>query len=173
MRLPPGVGLASWAAFHACPCGLTMVMGDTCVKRSELQQAIDALSSRNVLPRARIAYNTDVGANPHDAHLRMCWKICRYGRERMRDAEARAKVLARLERPGPEFEGHPYVAEWLRLLRDPDGRGLADLDAMRDFFDLPDDRRAWWRPLIQSQPFSCIFPGRTTRERREFLSRLP
>jgi hypothetical protein len=42
-RLPPGVGLACWAAFASCPCGKTMVMGDTCVRRDELQGAIDAL----------------------------------------------------------------------------------------------------------------------------------
>ena len=42
-QLPPGVGLACWAAFYACPCGLTKVMGDTCVTREELQGALDAL----------------------------------------------------------------------------------------------------------------------------------
>ena len=42
-RLVPGVGLGCWAAFYACPCGLTKVMGDTCVRRPELQGAIDAL----------------------------------------------------------------------------------------------------------------------------------
>jgi hypothetical protein len=47
-RLPPGVGLASWAAFYACPCGRTMVMGDTCVTRAELQPAIDALRSHDI-----------------------------------------------------------------------------------------------------------------------------
>ena len=38
-----GMGKACWAAFYACPCGLTKVMGDTCVVREELQGAIDAL----------------------------------------------------------------------------------------------------------------------------------
>lgn len=42
-KLPPGVGLACWAAFTGCPCGKTMVMGDTCVTRAELQSAIDAM----------------------------------------------------------------------------------------------------------------------------------
>jgi hypothetical protein len=42
-RLPPGVGLACWVAFAGCPCGKTMLMGDTCVTRAELQPAIDAL----------------------------------------------------------------------------------------------------------------------------------
>jgi hypothetical protein len=42
-KLVPGVGLACWAAFTGCPCGKTMVMGDTCVTRKELQSAIDAL----------------------------------------------------------------------------------------------------------------------------------
>ncbi len=39
----PGMGLGSWAALHACDCGLTMAMGDTCCIRSDLQQVIDAL----------------------------------------------------------------------------------------------------------------------------------
>lgn len=42
-KLPPGVGVGCWAAFYACPCGQTKVMGDTCVTRAELQAAIDAL----------------------------------------------------------------------------------------------------------------------------------
>lgn len=42
-KLVPGVGLACWAAFTGCPCGKTMVMGDTCVTRKELQGAIDIL----------------------------------------------------------------------------------------------------------------------------------
>lgn len=47
-KLPPGVGVACWAAFYACPCGLTMLMGDTCVTREELQPAIDALRKDGV-----------------------------------------------------------------------------------------------------------------------------
>ena len=39
----PGMGLGSWAAFTACDCGLTMVMGDTACIRGDLQQVIDAL----------------------------------------------------------------------------------------------------------------------------------
>jgi hypothetical protein len=39
----PGMGLGSWAAFTACDCGLTMVMGDTACVRGDLQQVIDAL----------------------------------------------------------------------------------------------------------------------------------
>jgi hypothetical protein len=46
--LVPGVGLACWAAFYACPCGRTVVMGDTCVQRSELQAAIDALRKHGI-----------------------------------------------------------------------------------------------------------------------------
>lgn len=37
----PGMGLGSWAAFTACECGKTMVMGDTCVTRRDLQKVID------------------------------------------------------------------------------------------------------------------------------------
>lgn len=39
----PGMGLGSWAAFTACECGLTMVMGDTACTRSDVQLVIDAL----------------------------------------------------------------------------------------------------------------------------------
>lgn len=44
----PGMGLGSWAAFHRCDCGATMVMGDTCCVRSELQAAIDALRAGGI-----------------------------------------------------------------------------------------------------------------------------
>ena len=44
----PGMGLGSWAAFTACECGLTMVMGDTACTRSDLQQVIDALRKANI-----------------------------------------------------------------------------------------------------------------------------
>lgn len=37
----PAMGVASWAAFGACECGQTMVMGDTCCLQSELQSVID------------------------------------------------------------------------------------------------------------------------------------
>ena len=47
-QLPPGVGLACWAAFYACPCGLTKVMGDTCVTRRELQAALDKLRAGGI-----------------------------------------------------------------------------------------------------------------------------
>ncbi|MBI3723871.1 DUF1259 domain-containing protein [bacterium] len=46
--LKAGVGLACWAAFYACPCGRTMVMGDTCVRRGELQSAIDAFRKNGI-----------------------------------------------------------------------------------------------------------------------------
>ncbi len=47
-RLPAGIGLTSWAAFYGCPCGQTMVMGDTVVTRDELQGAIEALRKGGV-----------------------------------------------------------------------------------------------------------------------------
>jgi hypothetical protein len=40
--LSAGVGLACWVGFAPCECGQTMIMGDTCLLRSELQAAIDA-----------------------------------------------------------------------------------------------------------------------------------
>jgi hypothetical protein len=45
----PGMGLASWAAFNACSCGQTMVMGDTCCSSvDELQKVIDALRQGHI-----------------------------------------------------------------------------------------------------------------------------
>lgn len=41
LSFTPGMGVGSWAAFNACECGLTMVMGDTCCTRSDLQHTID------------------------------------------------------------------------------------------------------------------------------------
>jgi hypothetical protein len=40
IRFTPAMGLASWAAFNACECGKTMVMGDTCCTREELQRVL-------------------------------------------------------------------------------------------------------------------------------------
>ncbi len=45
----PGMGLGSWAAFHSCACGKTMVMGDTvCGSRKELQDVIDIFRKNGV-----------------------------------------------------------------------------------------------------------------------------
>lgn len=57
----PGMGLGSWAAFHACDCGLTMVMGDTCCVRSDLQAAIDAYRKAGIHITA--IHNHILGAN--------------------------------------------------------------------------------------------------------------
>jgi len=39
--LPASTGIACWVAFSPCECGLTMAMGDTCLRREEIQDAID------------------------------------------------------------------------------------------------------------------------------------
>lgn len=44
----PGMGLGSWAAFNACECGETMVMGDTACTRADLQNVIDALRKADI-----------------------------------------------------------------------------------------------------------------------------
>lgn len=61
-RIGAGMGLGCWAAFFACPCGLTKVMGDTCVLRSELQGAIDALRNGGVHVTA--IHNHFLGTDP-------------------------------------------------------------------------------------------------------------
>lgn len=47
-KFTPGMGLGSWAAFSPCLCGETMVMGDTCCQRSELQAVIDSLRAAKI-----------------------------------------------------------------------------------------------------------------------------
>lgn len=44
----PGMGMASWAAFSACECGQTMVMGDTCCFASDLQAVVNSLRDSNI-----------------------------------------------------------------------------------------------------------------------------
>jgi hypothetical protein len=113
----------------------------------------------------------EAAPNPHDAQIRMCWKICRYGIEMVRaNDEARRRVLDWIARMEPAFPRSPWLGRWRAIVEG--SSEASDLDRP-DFFELPEDRRAFWRPLIQSHPFACIFPGRTTRERRAFLSRLP
>jgi hypothetical protein len=40
--IPAGAVPACWVGFAPCECGLTMMMGDTCLLRRELQKTIDA-----------------------------------------------------------------------------------------------------------------------------------
>jgi hypothetical protein len=60
--LPAGVGFACWAGFAPCACGLTMVMGDTCLRRDELQQAIDAYRKHGL--RIVAIHNHTFGTSP-------------------------------------------------------------------------------------------------------------
>lgn len=46
--IPAGAGPACWAGFAPCECGLTMVMGDTCLLRGELQKAIDGYRKNGI-----------------------------------------------------------------------------------------------------------------------------
>lgn len=63
----PGMGLASWVAFSACECGMTMAMGDTCCLRSELQSVIDSLRKSGVHITA--IHNHILGANSEVSFL--------------------------------------------------------------------------------------------------------
>ena len=60
--LPAGVGLACWVGFAPCECGRTMIMGDTCLLRSELQQAIDAYRKHGI--RIVAIHNHLLGTSP-------------------------------------------------------------------------------------------------------------
>jgi hypothetical protein len=61
-NLPAGVGLACWVGFSPCACGRTMIMGDTCLLRSELQQAIDAYRKHGI--RIVAIHNHMLGTKP-------------------------------------------------------------------------------------------------------------
>lgn len=61
-NLPAGVGLACWVGFAPCECGHTMIMGDTCLLRSELQHAIDAYRKHGI--RIVAIHNHMLGTEP-------------------------------------------------------------------------------------------------------------
>jgi hypothetical protein len=60
--LPAGVGLACWVGFAPCECGLTMIMGDTCLLRTELQRAIDGYRRAGI--RIVAIHNHVLGSTP-------------------------------------------------------------------------------------------------------------
>lgn len=60
--LPPAAIPACWAGFAPCHCGLTMVMGDTCLLRSELQAAIDGYRKHDI--RIVAVHNHTLGTSP-------------------------------------------------------------------------------------------------------------
>jgi hypothetical protein len=60
--LPAGVGLACWVGFSPCACGRTMIMGDTCLLRSELQEAIDGYRKQGI--RIVAIHNHMLGTKP-------------------------------------------------------------------------------------------------------------
>lgn len=60
--LPAGVGLACWVGFAPCECGLTMIMGDTCLRRDELQAAIDGYRRAGI--RIIAIHNHLLGTSP-------------------------------------------------------------------------------------------------------------
>lgn len=60
--LPAGVGLACWVGFAPCDCGLTMIMGDTCLRREELQRAIDGYRAAGI--RIVAIHNHMLGTDP-------------------------------------------------------------------------------------------------------------
>jgi hypothetical protein len=62
VKLPVGVGLACWVGFAPCECGHTMIMGDTCLLRSELQAAIDAYRKHGI--RIVAIHNHMLGTSP-------------------------------------------------------------------------------------------------------------
>jgi hypothetical protein len=84
----PGMGLASWAAFYACECGQTMVMGDTCATRADLQRVLDALRNgglhitaihNHILGGSRevifLHYEGEGDAAKLAESIKACWKV--------------------------------------------------------------------------------------------------
>jgi hypothetical protein len=111
--------------------------------------------------------------NPHDEHLRLGWRLCRFGAAEIEDAAKQRRVIEWLGRMEHVVPGSPHLREWARIVSQQAPELALELSSVRDFFELPKDRQGIWRPLVQSQPFSCLLPGRTTRDRRAVLSRLP
>lgn len=110
-------------------------------------------------------------SNPHDEHLRFGWKIVRFGVQSvLDDDEKRERVLRWIDRTRPSFTGPSYLDDWRRILEQRDPEVLGTIRRTTDFFDLPEERRGWWRGLVQSQPFTTIIPGRTADERRAVVS---
>ena len=60
--LPAGAIPACWVGFAGCECGLTMIMGDTCLLRSELQAAIDGYRKHGI--RIVAIHNHTAGTQP-------------------------------------------------------------------------------------------------------------
>ena len=60
--LPAGMGAACWVGFAPCECGLTMIMGDTCLLRGELQKAIDTYRRHGI--RIVAIHNHQLATNP-------------------------------------------------------------------------------------------------------------
>jgi hypothetical protein len=87
-RLPAGVGLACWVGFAPCECGLTKVMGDTCLRRSELQAAIDGYRKAGIEIIA--IHNHMLGTDPELI-------FCHFGAEG--DAVALARGVAAVWAP--------------------------------------------------------------------------
>jgi hypothetical protein len=110
--------------------------------------------------------------NPHDKHLRMAWSACRVGMRQVAQPEAREKVLAWIDGMIPQFRG-PYLELWRRVVAGDEPDLVREIEGHRDYFELSEERRGFWRSLVQSHPFTCVIPGRTTSERRALLSRMP
>jgi hypothetical protein len=111
--------------------------------------------------------------NPHDAQLELAWAACRYGLERCSaEPVARARVLDWISRMEPAFPGSPWLCRWREVVdgRAPDS--AHECMSVPEFIALSPARQSFWRPLVQSNPFACVVPGRTTRERRALLASL-
>lgn len=112
--------------------------------------------------------------NPHDDKMDMCWNLCRFGLGRVRgDGAARDLVLAWIERMRPLFPGSPWFESWARIVSGAEPELARELGETPSFFDLDQGRRSFWRPLAQSNPFACLLRGKSARERRAVLSRVP
>ena len=117
--------------------------------------------------------------HPHDKHLQLAWKICRFGIEALDSSQGglcREKVLRWMKDGQKKFENqffsHPQYAIWEKIIVEDESL-RQEIRETLDFLSLSEERQGYWRPLIQSQPFTCLLPGRTTRERRSILSHLP
>jgi hypothetical protein len=92
--------------------------------------------------------------NQHDEKLRRSWQTCRSGLSTVvHDAKLRAEVLAWLK---SKRDVTPYYRVWTRILEGAEPDLVADLEGIDEYFDLSEEQRGRWRPLVQSHPFVVL-----------------
>src|SRR6185295_12120207 len=101
--------------------------------------------------------------HPHDHRLEKAWQSCRWGFGRVsRDPRALAQVESWVEK------FHDLAPGWLRVWKDILGGGYPErrrqLLEVESYFDLSEEDRGFWRPVVQSHPFAALLTRENLRE---------